>query len=192
MSTPLTATVTMPSGTRVAVDPYSANPVVDGFKAQSPALYAAALLEGPPPTLFECGDLPPFTTSGVDTMYLTWVPFGVRHHAAVAQSRGEVLQLIEDFGKDPSGSVDSDGLSAYLRRVSDWLTGRYVERPAPMSAAPDATDPHNAPGLYDAIFGAQEAALTARHAPVLAAQQAWNEQRSRTGSYADGFGRAQR
>lgn len=188
MTSPLTATVTMPSGTRVVVDPWAKNPLVDGYKALNPATYAAALLDGPPPTLFESGDLPPFTTSGVDVMYLGWLPFGVRHHAATASSRGEVLQLIEDFGKDPNGSVQSDGLTAYLRRVSDWLTGRLVERPASTSTVDPALDA----GLYDSMFSAQEAALAARNAPMLAAAKDWQDQQQRRGSYADGIGRAQR
>jgi len=42
MTSPLTATVTMPSGTRVVVvDPWAKNPLVDGFKALNPATYAA-------------------------------------------------------------------------------------------------------------------------------------------------------
>ena len=188
MTTPLTATVTMPSGTRVVVDPWAKNPLVDGFKALNPATYAAALLDGPPPTLFESGDLPPFTTSGVDVMYLGWLPFGVRHYAATAASRGEVLQLVEDFSKDPDGSVTSDGLTAYLRRVNDWLTGGLVQRPAPN----DNADPHVESDLYEGMFGAQEAALAARNGPMLAAAKDWQDQQQRRGSYADGIGRAQR
>lgn len=190
MTNPVTATVTLPSGTRVVVDPWAANPVVEGYRALNPATYAAALLDGPPPTLFESGDLPPFTTSGVDVQVLPLLPFAVRHHAATTESRGTILQLVEDFGKDASGSVDSEGLSAYLLRVSDWLMGRHVQRPASPTAETDATDP-NSP-VYQSIFGAQEAAQAARNAPALAAARAFQDQRTRTGAYADGIGRAVR
>jgi len=138
--------------------------------------------------LFESGDLPPFTTSGVDVVNGGWLPFGVRHYAATAPTRGEVLQLVEDFSKDPDGSVTSDGLTAYLRRVNDWLTGRLVQRPAPN----DNADPHVESDLYDGMFGAQEAALAARNAPMLAAQADAMAQQRWTGKYSDGLGRAQR
>jgi len=68
MTAPMTATIQLPIGslgtTPVRIDPWAANPIVDGLQAKNPATYAAALADGPPPTLFESGDLPPFTASG--------------------------------------------------------------------------------------------------------------------------------
>jgi hypothetical protein len=188
MTGPMTATVTMPSTTRVVVDPWAANPLVDGFTAMNPALVAAALLDGSAPTVFESGDLPVFTASGVDVAILALLPFGVRHYAATAESRGEVLQLVEEYGRDPNASMESDGLTSYIRRVADWLTGRLVQR----TAASVNPDPALDESLYAGMFGAQEAALAARNAPALAHQADVMAQQRRTGAYADGIGRARR
>ena len=188
MNTPMTATVTMPSSTKVLVDPWAANPLVDGFTAMNPSLVAAALLDGPAPTLFESGDLPAFTASGVDVAILTLLPFGVRHYAATAEARGQVLQMVEEYGRDPNASIESDGLSSYIRRVADWLTGRLLQR----TAAGVNPDPALAGGLYNSLYGAQEAALAARRAPAVARQADRMAQQQRTGAYADGIGRARR
>src|SRR5437868_3278013 len=73
------AWLSLPMGTlgatRIQVSPWSANPVIDGLKAKNPDLFALAVkVDGPPPTLFESGDLPPFVASGIDPQFLMRLP----------------------------------------------------------------------------------------------------------------------
>lgn len=108
-------------------DAYAANPLVDEIRSRNPALYAAALADGPPPQLFESGALPPFTASGVDPMLLARLPWQARLAAASAPDRGEVLEIIEETQGDPGGAALSfahhPGVDAYAARVRAWLSG---------------------------------------------------------------------
>ena len=176
-------TITIPVAsmgtTRLEIDPWGKNPLVEGFTAKNPTLVKAALADGPPPTLFVSSDLPPFTASGVGTEFLMWLPFGCRHHAASEPSAARVLDLIERSGKDPDASVDTDGLNDYIRRVVDWITGRSVE-PA-LAASNDA-----ASAVYHQIFGEVETAEAAKNLERNMAQADFLARSSRTGAYADG------
>jgi 2-oxoacid dehydrogenase-like protein with E3 subunit-binding domain len=120
----------------VVVDDFSSNPLVDDFRQANPGIYQQAVGEGEPPTLFESGDLPPFTASGVDPQMLNRLPWQVRHAAARATDRGEVQQMFEEYA--PSGSRDrddklamaeidhggDDGNVAYQQRVTRWGSGQ--------------------------------------------------------------------
>ncbi|NYG05720.1 hypothetical protein BJ986_000207 [Phycicoccus badiiscoriae] len=163
--------------TKLEIDPWASNPLVDGFTAKNPTIVKAALAERPAPTLFTNWDLPPFTASGVDPQFLMWLPFGCRHYAASEPRPAAVLQLIEESGRDPDASVDSDGLNDYLRRVVDWITGRGVDPELQASQAAHAT--------YDQIFGEAEAADAARRFEQNKAQADLLAMKTRTGAYAD-------
>jgi len=173
MTAPMTATIQLPIGslgtTPVRIDPWAANPIVDGLQAKNPATYAAALADGPPPTLFESGDLPPFTASGVDVQTLMRLPFAVRHFAATATTAGEVLQLMENYAADPNASADSPGLSDYLMRVADWISGRNANR-SPF--APRTEGQHSGDdSTYSQMFGELDALHNAKVAAANKAGQ---------------------
>ena len=194
MTAPLTTTIRLAIGslgtTPVQIDPYAANPIVDELKAKNPATYAAALADGPPPTLFASGDLPPFVAaSGVDVQTLMRLPFGVRHFAATATTAGEVLHLIETYAGDPDATADSPGLADYLMRVANWISGRNANR-SPFARRNDAQQLGD-DSTYSQLFAASDAATAAKRAPMNAAAAASAAQRAKTGKYS-GIGRAQR
>ncbi len=195
MTAPLTITIRLAIGslgtTPVQIDPYAANPIVDELKAKNPATYAAALADGPPPTLFASGDLPPFVAaSGVDVQTLMRLPFGVRHFAATATTAGEVLHLIETCAGDPDATADSPGLADYLRRVADWISGRNTNRSpfAPRTEAQHAGED----STYNQMFAELDKMQTAKYAAANQVAADATAMRTRTGAYADGLGRAQR
>lgn len=116
--------------TRVNINPYAANPIVDDVAALSPAAYEAATREGQAPKLFSGGrsDVPPFTASGLDPQLLLKLPYGVRHAAASEPDRAVVLQMFEEYGDDPDARIDHPGLSAAVQRVQRWASGQDVKR----------------------------------------------------------------
>lgn len=80
----------------VRIDPWSANPLLDDAEQAHPALVdLARKTNGDPPSMFESGDLPPFTASGVDPQHLTRLPFRTRHAAATEPSPAAVLKMVE-------------------------------------------------------------------------------------------------
>lgn len=194
MSTPNRA-VTMRSAfnptTTVHVDPWSTNPLLDDAEQAQPALVdLARKTNGDPPTLFESGDLPPFTASGVDPQHLTRLPFRTRHAAATEPSPAAVLKMVETHGPDSDAQAPSPGLDEYRNRMSGWLRGTWTNPNAP---AVDASAKEAAAGdLYDSMFAAADAATAAKLAPMNAAAADAAAKRTRTGAYADGLGRAQR
>ena len=76
----------------------------------------------PQPFMFGTGDYPVITGSGVDPAVLKWVPWYLRHSAAVSPSATHVLQIIEPgLGGDidPEQLQTGDGrdqLGAYFGR----------------------------------------------------------------------------
>jgi len=118
--------------TTVQIDPWSANPLLDDAEQAQPALAAVARkTNGPPPTLFESGDLPPFTASGVDPQHLMRLPFRTRHAAATEPSPAAVLRMVETHGPDPDAQAPSPGLDEYRNRMSGWLRGTWTNPNAP-------------------------------------------------------------
>jgi hypothetical protein len=91
---------------------------------------ATAQFVGQEPTMFASGDLPPNTARGVDPSILQWSAWEMRHSAAYAESRAQVLEIIEasanGLATDPqiaaelSNQRGRDGLSDYLARVNEW------------------------------------------------------------------------
>jgi len=137
-ASPQAAAPTAPSGrtcqtgsrfsrdTVIDLDLYGRNPLLDDLRQTVPAVYAAAMREGPPPTMFGTGDLPPFTASGIDPQQLMRVPWFARHEAAAATNPGTVLAMIEDAVTDPDGvlfQATTAGATEYVERVSAWARG---------------------------------------------------------------------
>jgi hypothetical protein len=121
---------------------YARNPHVDERRVSSPALVALARREGPAPTLFETGDLPPFTASGLDPQLLLQLPWQLRHAAATATDRGVVLRMFEHYaGPDGANLAEMEhrrdpGNFAYAARVGSWLSGMQM-KPYSLLAADD-------------------------------------------------------
>ncbi len=193
MSTPNRA-VTMRSAfnptTTVHIDPWSPNPLLDDAKQAQPALVdLARKTNGDPPSMFESGDLPPFTASGVDPQHLTRLPFRTRHAAATEPSPAAVLRMVETHGPDPDAQAPSPGLDEYRNRMSGWLRGTWTN---PNAQTVDASTQAAATAdLYDSMFAASDAATAAKRAPANAAAADFAAQRAKTGKYSE-IGRAQR
>lgn len=120
---------------RVTYDPYGPNPMLEDLKQASPAAYKAALKKaGPPPTLFESGDLPPFTASGIEPGLLMKLPWHQRHRAAEEPDRAKLLRLFDDTAAKDGDTIDAmegraEGAWNYVRRMSRWASGFYDAAP---------------------------------------------------------------
>ncbi len=115
------------SQVQVTLDPYGRNPLLEDLRQALPDVYAIATRQAPPPTLFEVGDLPPFTASGVDPAVLLDLPWHLRHEAAAATSAGTVLALLEATAHDPDGypwGAPHVGVTEYVNRMTAWAAGR--------------------------------------------------------------------
>ena len=111
-----------------APDPYGVNPLVDDLRASAPAVYRAALAEGPAPRLFESGDLPAFTASGIDPAVLRSLPWQARHPAAETRDRAQALAIVEDCAGDGAmfAAMEFGPYRAnqdYEARVRTWAVG---------------------------------------------------------------------
>jgi hypothetical protein len=110
------------SNTAIQVDRFALNPGEDFFRALLPG----AEFVGAAPEMFATGPLPPLTGSGADPAILRWVPWYVRHSAALASSRAQLLMIIEETydGSPDYQQVQSEEgqahLQAYLSRISGW------------------------------------------------------------------------
>lgn len=119
-----------PAGT----DPrYALNPVLDEIAASQAKVYATALQHNPqPPTLFESGDLPPFTASGIDPSALAEVPWQARHHIAAEPNRAEVLAMIEEVSGEDGPAMaqmlfgNNQVNKQYQARVMAWATNGAI------------------------------------------------------------------
>lgn len=131
----------------VTIDPWGVNPLVEDYGHINPATLSIARAEAPEPTLFESGDLPPFTASGVDPEVLNRLPYTARHAAAAEPSRAAVLRMVEEYSDDPDVELPHRGLDDYRGRVTRWLSGR--DKPHPQST-PEEDDE-----LYAAMFEQQ-------------------------------------
>jgi hypothetical protein len=103
--------------------------VVDGLKVTNPTLFKLASADGPAPTMFETGDLPPFTASGVDVKLAAQLPWQARFAFVAAPSQAEAYRIFETYAMDPDGAslspefTASDGARDYVSRVSQWAAG---------------------------------------------------------------------
>ncbi len=193
MSTPnraVTQRSTFAPAKTITLDPWSVNPLLNDAEQAQPALVdVARKTNGEPPSMFESGDLPPFTASGVDPQHLTRLPFRTRHAAATEPSPAAVLRMVETHGPDADAQAPSPGLDEYRNRMSGWLRGTWTNPSAP--AVDPSTKEAAAAELYDSLFAAADAATAAKRAPMNAAAADFAAQRTKTGKYS-GIGRAQR
>lgn len=154
----------------VRVDEFGRNPLAEDIRQASPEVYAESVTDsGPPPTLFEAGDLPLFTASGIDPQLLLQLPWSVRHPAARADA-GEAQRLFERFGGDPEAAADDgratywshEGNDEYRARLERWASGLMKKdsgrQPVGLTVDPDAP----APESYAALYGVDDAKLDAR------------------------------
>lgn len=114
-------------GFKVSLDPYSANPLADDYRAVNPETYAVAVkMAGPPPKLFAAGtqDLPTFCASGIDPALLRGIPYTARHAVAAMSSLAAVHDVFEESASDPYFTIDHRGLNEAIVRVRDWAAGR--------------------------------------------------------------------
>jgi hypothetical protein len=107
---------------------------INRFSLNPGAEYYAWVVTGTPPTMFAAGDLPIVTGSGVDPSILRWVAWPIRHTAAYAASRREVVALTEvSLEGDPEGwhdFVSPDGraaLDSYFAKIGTWVTSLPVD-----------------------------------------------------------------
>lgn len=142
------------------------NPLVAAAAQREPSRYAAAAAKAQAPTLFQGGDLPPFTASGIDPAALLNVPWQARHAVAAATTPAEAYSIVQTF----TGTNVDEGTTAasldfadhpanadYERRVTQWLVDAMTEdelydavfgdRPAPAAATTDEDE------LMAALFG---------------------------------------
>jgi hypothetical protein len=133
-------------GVNVTIDPWAPNPLLDDLRQSQPANFAAASAEAPAPTLFESGDLPPFTASGVDPQQLVRLPYTLRHAAAGTSDPAVLLGYVEDYGNDPTAVLPHQGLESYKARLSRWAGG-FDKPPAPQMSDEEAN------ALYDQVAG---------------------------------------
>jgi hypothetical protein len=111
-----------------AGDEYRANPLVDDIRRSRPALYAVAAAEAPPPSLFNSGDLPVYTASGVEPATLARLPWQARHAVASAPTTAEAYQIIEAVSGEDGDILahlygDHPGVRQYENRVRTWAMG---------------------------------------------------------------------
>jgi NAD(P)H-dependent flavin oxidoreductase YrpB (nitropropane dioxygenase family) len=108
---------------------YIRNPLVDNVLETSRTMYQNALNVSEPPTLFNGGDLPAETRSGLDPQKLLDVPWQARHAVASARTQAEAAELIEvASGPDADDKIRMfeldrhEGNKAYQARVNAWVT----------------------------------------------------------------------
>lgn len=180
--TPLPVRSVFNRNVTVYVDPWSVNGLLDDAVQAIPATVNAAIVSnGDAPTLFESGDLPPFTASGVDPKILASLPWKVRHAAAASPSTATVYKWLEQFvHAEPTVEwPTAPGLDEYVGRFQAWLRGKWTN---PSFRGADPAQQAAAEGdLYDALFGADEAARQAKVDAVNTAAVASTDWRTRPG-----------
>jgi hypothetical protein len=108
-------------GRQVAqVNVYALNPLVDWL--QLTGRIAGNVPQ--PPTMFDNGDLPAATASGVDPDFLRQVPWQLRHSAANTRDLDQVRYMATDDAADDMFLQNQAGageLADYQDRVRAWL-----------------------------------------------------------------------
>lgn len=109
---------------RFPINRYALRP---GREFVAQALPGAQLDANAEPTMFASGDLPPLTGSGADPSVLAWCSWEMRHSAAYANSRSQVLEIVEASAE---GIVEDElqnepgrhALASYVARVRSWAS----------------------------------------------------------------------
>ncbi|MEV8510834.1 hypothetical protein [Dactylosporangium sp. NPDC051484] len=148
------------------------NPELDDLTArQGAAVLATSTQNQDVPTLFESGDLPPFTASGIDPHLLANVPWTVRHAIAETPDRAAAMELLQAASGEHAGDIGAEYWHDrpnrdYRRRVESWVSkgalavdrereqyrqGQQVAASTATSVKPvgEMTDGE----VYDAVFG---------------------------------------
>jgi hypothetical protein len=158
---------------------YAANPLLDDLREAGQAgstVYAAAdRFAGEPPTLFETGDVPPVTASGLDPRQLLAAPWYARHPLAAAATPAEAAEILDDVSGP--GHLTAEyrahvGNADYESRVREWAM-RGVDADAAAADRDEAAralrvaasavgagpaDDDDDDLIYDRVFGAVDAA----------------------------------
>ncbi|MGC5012976.1 E3 binding domain-containing protein [Streptosporangium sp. DT93] len=148
----------------------SRNPLVAAAQAGAGAAHLDAYAQMPP-TLFASGDLPPFTSSGIDPSALLSVPWYARHAIAGETDRGKAAELLEAYsGPDGDVAAQADAVSShagnhdYRLRVDEWQMAagqlsssaeweKYHQQVAAASAPdPRPVDELSGDEVYDRLF----------------------------------------
>lgn len=174
-----------PAATRPATSPrdaaYSANPCIDEAVVTSRNTFRAALVNGPAPTMFNGGDLPAATRSGLDPKELMRAPWMARHAIAEAKTLPEAVELLEMVsgpdGVDNAAMLElghNPGVRDYQARFQHWLTeGARVqaaqdqERMANQMIAASAGQPMTVDEQVEALITGDE---------LRAARKRWDEE----------------
>lgn len=110
---------------QVEVDEFARNPLVDDYLQVAPHMSSR---RSSAPTLFNSGDLPPYTASGNPPAALMQLPWQLRHAAAKAD-QATWARLFNEAG-DPEYAlmfcpeVRDPGNAEYASRVAAWAGGR--------------------------------------------------------------------
>ncbi|CAN5388049.1 hypothetical protein BH10ACT8_BH10ACT8_11230 [soil metagenome] len=103
---------------------YARNPLAEELMDASGGRIAASAVSSAP-TLFNTGDVPSYTSSGIAPELLMNVPWQARHAVAAAPSQAEAYQMLERYS-GPDGAVDAQmfadhpGNHEYAARVQAW------------------------------------------------------------------------
>ncbi|HEY5990309.1 MAG TPA: hypothetical protein VIV12_28570 [Streptosporangiaceae bacterium] len=153
---PLRAAAAPPDGDTT----FSANPLLDEYRASHPALVQAALADNPsPPRLFGSRDLPLSTASGLDPHILGGLPWPLRRTVAAAATLHAAYELIDQYGDAEPGDPSLWELrfrrenSDYLQEFAQWLTGPAGRQPASPYVRASAAQEDAEDALYESLFG---------------------------------------
>jgi hypothetical protein len=123
-------------GKRYAVNAFALSPAREYWAAASPGADFLATQE---PHLFNSGALPTFTASALDPSILTQCHWTLRHSAAYAESKADVLEMVEasavdrmDYEQDLDYAAlqnqrGRDHLGDYLARAHAWAISQPAE-----------------------------------------------------------------
>lgn len=101
---------------------------VQRLRQTSPAVYAMASRESPPPTAFAEGDMPKMTASGVAPSVLAGLPWAARIAAANAPTAAEVRRIIDEYSGPAAAAAAMEygghpAVRAFEQRVYEWAKG---------------------------------------------------------------------
>lgn len=137
--------------------PFALNPLAEEARASRPKAHAAAMTEGPKPSLFVSGDLPVYMVSGADPQLLLKLPWQARHPAARATA-SELADMFETYG-GPDGPLGAElelgnhpENLAYADRVKRWVEGPPYDWTVERSPARQAADEET----YQLLFGEED------------------------------------
>ena len=122
-------------GKRYAINAFAISPAREYWAQASPR---ADFLDTAEPQLFNAGPLPRFTASGLDPSILAQCHWTLRHSAAYAESKADVLEMVEASAVDRMDyEQDLDYAQLQNPRGRDHL-GDYLARAHNVGGYPGA------------------------------------------------------